>query len=218
MPAAHHIILLVSSIVLKLLNIPIFFVLPTSMPPLSVYSELHRAEKFALSFNYGQLLEASAMVLIAATVLWFLVALLSRKKSRKIGAGSDVSRKPHSKPFLERKDSAICQKHWEINHADHLSSLKQEIHQHTETPIYPWILPPQTLPGPYDPMYFPLPAPTIQAESSGPSQAKCEGRHSTSYTRLVPNIGTPPGEAILYGTITTSTNGWRRTHWNVTGG
>lgn len=207
MPAAHHTIS-ASSIVLGLLSFPIFFTLPTSMPPLLGYKD------FAFNFKHGQLVEASLVVLATATSIWLLVAFVTQRKSRTSDSIPVIPEKPH-KPALERQDS--CQKHWESNHNEHLSSLKQEISQHTEKPIHPWILPPQALPGPYDPMYYPLPAPTIAVTSSGPL-AKSEGRHSTTYTRLVPKSGTPPREAMLYGTMTTSTHGWRRTHWNVTGG
>ncbi|KAF1352929.1 hypothetical protein EJ07DRAFT_183110 [Lizonia empirigonia] len=127
--------------------------------------------------------------------------------------------KPIGRTALERQDSAACcQKHWESDHKEHLDSLQQEILQHTEEPIHPWILPPERLPGPYDPMYYPLPPPTIRPTSTDSSPAKPETRNSAPYTRLVPTTGSPPNERTLHGTMTTSTKGWRRTHWNVTGG
>ncbi|KAF9700201.1 hypothetical protein EKO04_001742 [Ascochyta lentis] len=219
MPAAHDIISPASSLVLKLLSVPVFFVLPTTMAPLSGFNKLHRAKNLLSNFENGQFIEVSLVVLAAAAVIWLAVGYVSRRKSRTIEAAAELPEKLLDKPSLERQDSAMCcQKHWEIDHNNRLNSLKQEILQHTEKPVHPWVLPPQQLPGPYDPMYYPLPPPTIRPMSTGPPKAKSEGRHSTSYTRLVPTTGTPSNGLNLYGTMTTSTKGWRRTHWNVTGG
>jgi hypothetical protein len=171
-----------------------------------------------LNFKYDQLALAFVVILAIVTIIRVVAVYLAQRKSRTLEVKPDISEKPTSRPSLDREDSAVCQKYWEFDHNDRLNSLKQEILQHTEKPIYPWVSPPQALPGPYDPMYFPLPAPTIRKMPLVSSPAKREGRHSTSYTRLVPDCGTPPRAAVLYGTMTTSTNGWRRTHWNVTGG
>ena len=185
------------------------------MPPLLGSREFQHAGQFVSKSKQSQIF---LVFLISATVAWIVVAYTSQRKSRMINANVDVPEKPVTKPMLERNDSAMCQNQWESNHNNYLNSLKQEISQQTEKPIYPWISPPQALPGPYDPMYYPLPAPSFRRKSSGSLPANVEGRQSTSYTRLVPKSDTLLGEAVLYGTMTTSTNGWRRTHWNVTGG
>ncbi|UPX14738.1 uncharacterized protein EKO05_0005212 [Ascochyta rabiei] len=219
MPAARDIVSPASSLILKLLSVPIFFVLPTTMPPLSGFKKLHHAGQLVSNFEYDRLIEVSVVILVAATIIWFAVAWISRRGSRTVEAGPDAPEKSLDRPLVVRQDSAICcQKHWESYHNDRLNSLQQEILQHTKKPIHPWILPPQKLPGPYDPMYYPLPPPTIRPVSPRPPREKSEGRHSTSYTRLVPATGAPPEKLNLYGTMTMSTKGWRRTHWNVTGG
>lgn len=216
MPAAQDIVSPTRSIVLRLLSLPIFFVLPTTMPPLLASRALRHAEQLVSNSKHIRLFQVIAVVLIAVTITWTGVTCISRRKSRSTGANVDVLEKPVPKRTLERHDSAMSQHQLETDHKNYLSSLQQEILQQTEKPIYPWISPPQALPGPYDPMYFPLPAPSFRHKT--PTSESVEGRHSTSYTRLVPKTGTPFGEAVLYGTMTTSTNGWRRSHWNVTGG
>ena len=218
MPAANYILTAASSTVLEFLSVPIFFVVPTTMPPLSVFENLKHAKYSMSNLKYGQLLDISLAVLLTVTVVWFAVTCVLQRKSRVVAAVVEDPEKHVTKHLLKRHDSAMHQQHWENDHNDHLNSLKQEILQHTEKPIHPWILPPQALPGPYDPMYYPLPAPTIRYKPSVPSAANLEGRHSTSYTHIVPSTCAPQNEAILYGTLTTSTNGWRRAHWNVTGG
>lgn len=207
MPAAHHTPSPTSSFVLKLLSFPFFFILPTSMAPIAKYTGI------AVEFKSSQLLQALAAVLVTGTVIWRVAAYVSRRRNGSMEETANVPEKTVLTPSLQRKDSATIQDH-ETDHNNHLSSLKQEILQHTEKPIYPWVAPPQKLPGPYDPMYFPLPAPTMRMESFNPPPG-IEGRHAISYTRLA---GTEPTAAKLYGTMTTSTKGWRRTHWNVTGG
>jgi hypothetical protein len=218
MPAVYDITTPASSIVLRLLSFPLFSVLPTTMPPLPGYQIFHHAGQSITNSKLGRLFQVSLVVLVTAALAWVVVTYVSQRKSRSINALVEVPEKPVTRRLLKRQDSAMCQGQWETDHNDRLNSLKQEIFQHTEKPIYPWILPPQTLPGPYDPMYYPLPAPSHRSKSSGSLAANVEGRHSTSYTRPVPKAGTPPGESVLYGTMTTSTNGWRRTHWNVTAG
>ena len=217
MPAAHDITAPTSSIVLRLLSLPIFFVLPTTMPPLPGYQNLQYA-RFVSDSKAGRLFQASLVLLVTASIAWSVIAYVSQKKNQPVDGGTDVPEKPVARPSLERQDSAMCQTQWETYHNERLNSLKQEILEHTEKPVHPWILPPQTLPGPYDPMYYPLPAPSLRFQTSGSLAANAEGRQSTSYTQLVSKTGISSGEAVLYGTMTTSTNGWRRSHWNVTAG
>lgn len=217
MPAAHHITSPTRSFVLRLLSLPIFFVLPTTMPPLSGYKKFQNAAHFVSKSGQSRLLTA-LVVLTAASIACVLFVYVSQRQSRTIDANADVSEKPVTKRLLKRHDSGTCQTQWESDHEKYLNSLKQEIFEHTDKPIFPWVLPPQALPGPYDSMYYPLPAPSLRCEPSGSGPASVEGRHSASYTRLVPKTSIPPGESVLYGTMTTSTNGWRRSHWNVTGG
>jgi hypothetical protein len=196
----------------------VFFILPTTMPPLPGYKEIQHAGQMLSSSTQNRFFQVFLVILASTTVAWIVVTCISQRRGRTVNASTDVSEKPVTKPLLERQDSATCQNQWEHDHKNHLNSLKQEILEHTEKPIFPWVSPPQALPGPYDPMYYPLPAPSFRCKTSGSLAANIEGRHSASFTRLVPKSGTPIGEAVLYGTMTTSTNGWRRSHWNVTGG
>jgi hypothetical protein len=113
----------------------------------------------------------------------------------------------------------------------YLQSLQKETLRPSLLPIYPWIAPPQTLPGPYDAPYYPLPSPTIKPEKSIDSQTKLpnvkleetsddmpEEHESISYTRRVSTSSIPDHESLLEGSITISTKGWRRTQWTVTAG
>lgn len=218
MLAAHHITSPTRSLVLRLLSLPIFFVLPTTMSPLSGYKKFHDAAQLVSDSGQSRLLQIVLIVLATASIAWVVVVYVLQRQSRTIDANVDISEKPVTKPSLERQDSATYQNQWESDHGKYLSSLKQEILEHTEKPIFPWVSPPQALAGPYDSMHYPLPAPSLRHETSGSLAANVEGRHSASYTCLVTKSGIPQGEAVLYGTMTTSTNGWRRSHWNATGG
>lgn len=188
------------------------------MPPLPGYKELQTAGRIISSYKERPSLKVSIAVLATAVAACIVLTYVLHRQSRTIDASVDVSEKPTIKPLLERQDSATCQNQWESDHKNHLKSLKQEIFEHTEKPIFPWVSPPQALPGPYDPIYYPLPPPSSRCETSGSLMASTEGRHSASYTQLVPKSSTSLGETVLYGTVTTSTNGWRRSHWNAFGG
>jgi hypothetical protein len=113
----------------------------------------------------------------------------------------------------------------------YLQSLQKETLRPSLLPIYPWIAPPQPLPGPYDAPYYPLPLPTIKPEKSLNSETKSpivkledtaddvpEELESVSYTRCVSTNSIPDHESLLEGSITVSTKGWRRTQWTVTAG
>lgn len=215
MPAARNHTSLSRSFVLRLLSLPVFFVLPTTMPP---YQSFQSAGQILSNSKPSRLLQILLVVSATAIIAWIVISNVSQRQGRSIDTNADESEKHIIKPLLERQDSATWQPQWEYDHKNYLNSLKQEILEHTEKPIFPWVSPPQALPGPYDPMYYPLPAPSFRCKTSGSLAANVEGRHSASYTRHIPNSGTPLGEAVLYGTMTTSTNGWRRSHWNVAGG
>ncbi|KAH7113856.1 hypothetical protein B0J11DRAFT_141889 [Dendryphion nanum] len=97
----------------------------------------------------------------------------------------------------------------------------------TFQPIYPWVLPPQPLPGPYD-----LPLPTLRRHSpadadkspsspdSNPKTPEVEEEeaHILPYTRHISTTTFPPRSWVYSGTVTTSTSGWRRNQWVVSGG
>ncbi len=218
MSAAHDTISPIRSVLLKLSSLPLFFILPTTMSPLVKFAASQRTVHSFPNFKQSRPVQMILIILIAATVAWAVITFTSQRKSRIIHASVDIQEKLTTKPFLQRHDSAMSPNGLESYHNNYLNSLKEEILQQTEKPIYPWITPPQTLPGPYDPMYYPLPAPSHQYEPVGSHPANLEGRHSTSYTYLVPKAGVPQSGVVLYGTLTTSTNGWRRLHWNVNGG
>jgi hypothetical protein len=113
----------------------------------------------------------------------------------------------------------------------YLQSLQQETLQPTLSPIYPWISPPQNLPGPYDAPYYPVPLPTIKAKESlqdenqstaikteASSEDVLEELETITYTRRLPTNSQPEHKSLLEGTVTVSSKGWRRTQWTVTAG
>ncbi len=113
----------------------------------------------------------------------------------------------------------------------YLQSLRQETLQPILSPIYPWIAPPQDLPGPYDAPYYPPPLPTIKTEESlqndnqpgttktePPSDDVPEELETITYTRRISTTSTSDQESLVEGTVTVSTKGWRRTQWSVTAG
>jgi hypothetical protein len=113
----------------------------------------------------------------------------------------------------------------------YLQSLQQETLRPNLSPIYPWMSPPQMLPGPYDAPYFPVPLPTVRSEES--SQVKDQSPtiktkstlddvpeevETISYSRRVSANSIPDHDSLLEGTVTVSNKGWRRTQWTVTAG
>jgi hypothetical protein len=111
----------------------------------------------------------------------------------------------HAKPY-SRVSIRQAQPHAESNDQPAPSSQ----------PLYPWIMPHQPLPGPYDPQYYPLP--TIRRLSDPePSQDMPAKMSTVPYQRQIAT-SSPTCRSTLQGTITTSSEGWKRTQWVVDGG
>ncbi|KAF1832647.1 hypothetical protein BDW02DRAFT_419354 [Decorospora gaudefroyi] len=101
----------------------------------------------------------------------------------------------------------------------YLQSLEQETIHPSLLPIYPWLSPPQPLPGPYDTPYYPLPLPSIQPAKPINQEPTAnddpEELESICYTR---RLSTTQHSPLLSASLTISTKGWRRTQWSVTAG
>lgn len=82
-------------------------------------------------------------------------------------------------------------------------------------PMYPWMSPPQPLPGPYDPRLYPLP--TIRRHSYDPSTQEPNDDAAACYTRRVSLNNLSDGKGTLRGTVTVSSRGWRRGQWIISG-
>jgi hypothetical protein len=144
MSAAHDTISPTRSIVLGLISLPIFFILPTAMPPLFSSRKLQLATQSITEPSQRRSFGVLLVVLVAAGITWIAIAYVSRRKSsqrkrRSINTNVDIPEKPVSNRTLQRQDSGVCHDHWECDHNNYLNSLKQEILQHTERPIHPWI-------------------------------------------------------------------------------
>lgn len=90
----------------------------------------------------------------------------------------------------------------------------------TFKPIYPWISPPQPLPGPYEPRLYPHP--TLRRHSyPDPSPPSPPETSLISYTRRVSTNSIPARQTMLHGIVTTASDGavgWRRNQWVVEAG
>jgi hypothetical protein len=87
-------------------------------------------------------------------------------------------------------------------------------HETIFKPIYPWVLPPHPLPGPYD-----YPPPSLRRHSSAEDSLETPTETNTIlYTRRVSTNSIPTRQSTLHGTVTTSHEGWRRNLWEVSNG
>ncbi|KAF2678525.1 hypothetical protein K458DRAFT_316821 [Lentithecium fluviatile CBS 122367] len=116
---------------------------------------------------------------------------------------------------VKEKDIGTCQAPLEKDLRQHAIQERKDQLRPTFKPIYPWTSPPQPLPGPYDPRLYPLP--TIRRHSYDPSVVAQEQDATISYERRVSTNSIPTQQAKLHGTVTTSTDGWRRNQWVISG-
>ena len=127
-----------------------------------------------------------------------------------------------------QEDSEVHPSSLEQKPNDYLESLKQETRQPSLSPIYPWVAPPQRLPGPYDAPYYPLPLPTIALQKTHETEGqttpkttedeKPEELETIVFSRRVPTSNSTEAGAVREEVVTVSNKGWRRTQWTVNTG
>lgn len=168
-----------------------------------------RISSSSTSHNYGytQVFKIFLLVLVVATGIRLAITKFMTRKGRR----------PASVPtiHLQEKDIKLCQAPSEKDLRRHQVLERKDQRPPTFKPIYPWTSPPQTLPGPYDPRLYPLP--TIRRHSCDPSVAVSEQNATILYTRRVSTNSIPSTQTTLHGTVTTSTKGWRRNQWVISG-
>ncbi|KAF1957812.1 hypothetical protein CC80DRAFT_34095 [Byssothecium circinans] len=180
-------------------------------PPLSVGESRssNLASATGNGFGYVQLSRLFILILLVVTGLRLAIAKLVTKKRRALPA--------YQPPHSPEKDTASssCQARSEEYLRQHRQSPSKDQRPPFIKPIYPWISLPQPLPGPYDPRLFP--PPTIRRHSYDPSTMTQNQNETVTYVRRVSTDTIPMSTAMLRGTVTTSTNGWRRNQWVVSG-
>ena len=179
------------------------------MPPSSIPTGHARIPTSASSSAYTRLPKILLLVLVVAVGLRFLVQCYAQRKKR-------TSMLPPRAP--EEKDSKSCQEASEPDLRPHHRPQSKDQPTSAVKPIYPWISPPQPLPGPYDPRFFPLPTVRRHSHDLSPSPSPEAEAHTASYTRRVSTNSLPTRQSTLRGTVTVSNNGTRRNQWVVTGG
>jgi hypothetical protein len=229
------------------------------MPPLPIPSVLASIQSWPTLI--GRLSKAILLLSIFVTVFLSTCLVVTHRKRRMPRAGTDREEsfivQEKTSNIKQRKDSSHEEElrmgtgveeektptmdgrrdkvslrpslNKEPNH--YLQSLERETLYPSLLPIYPWIAPPQPLPGPYDAPYYPLPLATMRPEEYFDIKTKSpavkledtaddmpEELESISYTRRVSTNSIPNHESFLEGSVTVSTNGWRRTQWTVTAG
>jgi hypothetical protein len=173
----------------------------------SVPAAQYRMSPITHGDGYSQLCKIFALVLLAATVIRLSI-IRNTTRRRSI---------PTSTTGSQEKDTKACEKPVEKSSREHAVPQGKERPQVQPafTPLYPWLAPPQPLPGPYDPRLYPLP--TVRRHSFDPSIRAPAQDTTTSYSRRISTNDLPLQQAVLHGSVTTSTKGWRRNHWVVSG-
>lgn len=171
----------------------------------SVPAGQYRISSTAHGYGYSQLCKIFLLILVAATgIRLAIIKFTARRQSASVSTRNLQETDIKTDPARVGRDS---RQHGVLDRKDQ--------QQPTFEPIYPWIAPPQALPGPYDPRLYPLP--TIRRHSYDPSAPAPEQDTTISYSRRVSTNDIPSHQARLHGSVTTSTKGWRRNQWVVAG-
>jgi hypothetical protein len=171
----------------------------------SVPAGQYRISSTSYGFGYSQLCKVFLFVLVAATGIRLAVVRLTTRRS--FASASTI--------LAQEKEIKSYQARSEKDPRQYGTSQRKDQQQPTSKPIYPWLSPPQALPGPYDPRLYPLP--TIRRHSYDPSVHVPEQLSTISYSRRVSTMDLPNQHSILHGSVITSTKGWRRNQWVVSG-
>ncbi|PVH97538.1 hypothetical protein DM02DRAFT_80738 [Periconia macrospinosa] len=196
---------------------PISLIFPSLMPPLPlspVSADQPRTTGLLAaqvqSGEYGRLFKIFLLVLVVVTGLRLFLTRLSTRETRR--------RNQTTTPPSQTINST-----WKQNLRHDRPSISKDPQQATipYEGIYPWIAPPQPLPGPYDPPFYPLP--TLRRHSYDPSVTMDTNTKAriASYSRRVSAANIHKSEttqrATIHGKVTTSTKGWRRNQWVISG-
>lgn len=157
-------------------------------------------------YGYTPLFKIFLLVLVAATGIRLAIFKLIKKKRMPT---------PGSPAHVQEKGVKLCQVPSEEDLRQRRILERKDEQPPAFKPIYPWTSPPQALPGPYDPRLYPLP--TIRRHSYDPPVVVLEQNETMSYTRRVSTNSIPNMQTTLHGTVTTSTKGWRRNQWAISG-
>ena len=156
--------------------------------------------------GYGQL---STICLLAVTFILGLRLLIKWHTPRKRRNANPVP-----PPQLQEKEKEVRQERLEESMEQDEVPPSSNQEEAEFKPLYPWTSPPQFLPGPYDPSLYPLP--TIRRHSYN-AETSVLREKTSSYTRRVSTDSTPISQNTLRGTVTTSSKGWRRNQWCISG-
>lgn len=179
--------------------------MPPHPPVPAGQSRVSSSTSTSSAYGYAQLSKLLLLVLLVATGIRLAIINFLTRRRRTVA---------HLPALIQEKDPKLCQ-------APSEKDLRQ--HRHVQSndqppafqPVYPWTSPPQPLPGPYDARLYPLP--TIRRHSYDPSVVVPAANSTISYTRRVSTNSIPTHTSTIHGTVTTSTKGWRRNQWVISG-
>ncbi|KAF2438573.1 hypothetical protein P171DRAFT_163731 [Karstenula rhodostoma CBS 690.94] len=157
--------------------------------------------------DYAMLSTCFLLVLVVAIGLRLAVIKYSSRKRRTPSSEAVAT--------VTERCSFPCQEASPKHLRPNASTGGQDQQTVVSKPIYPWTSPVQPLPGPYDPRLYPLP--TIRRHSYHPSVEQLKDIAVTSYTRRVSLNSLPTQQNTLRGTVTVSSNRWRRNQWIIPG-
>ncbi|KAF1971046.1 hypothetical protein BU23DRAFT_199028 [Bimuria novae-zelandiae CBS 107.79] len=177
------------------------------MPPLpSVPADRDRLSKLPTSTPDGYTMLSKLCLLAMVVVTGLRLAIIKHlSRKRRSSAPGPTIHAPEKVPISRQGAS---EKH--LRHAPLFGGQAEPY-----TTLYPWILPPQPLPGPYDPRLYPLP--TLRRHSYDPSTNVSTERSEIAYIRRVSLNSIPTQQSTIRGTVTTSSKGWRRNQWIISG-
>lgn len=152
----------------------------------------------------GQLFNIVFIALVAITGLWLATTRVWRGDIGRRGGREDWR---YQTP-LPKRNPAEPGRFWKGKDQHSVTG---------EVVPYPWIAPPQPLPGPYDARLYPLP--TLRRHSYDPTAIirSMQEDRIVSYTRRVSAAHISKETRMVHGTVTTSAEGWRRNQWSVSG-
>ncbi|KAK7181367.1 hypothetical protein DPSP01_013899 [Paraphaeosphaeria sporulosa] len=180
------------------------------MPPQPpIISDRNRIPNLSATCQYGHAMLSEWLLLLLVVVIGLRLAVIKYSSGKRRTPDSKIDASITEKYCLPYQEAPQPDMH---SNASTGSQVQQTV---VFKPTYPWTSPPQPLPGPYDPRLYPLP--TIRRHSFNPSVEQSHDVAAASYTRRVSLNSLPSENGTLRGTVTVSSQGWRRNQWIISG-
>jgi hypothetical protein len=179
------------------------------MPPQRISADQSCITKFPATCQHDYAILSKWFLLVFVVVVGLRLAVVKYSSRKNWTPDSETVAN------VAERCPIACQRPSHKDTRQNASTVRQYHQAMVFKPMYPWTAPPQSLPGPYDPRFYPPPSIRRQTYNSAVEEPKDIPK--TAYIRRVSLNSMPTQQSTLRGTVIVSSKGWRRNQWIISG-